>query len=360
MSILDRYILRQLLQALIFSLFALSIIFVVVNLLENLDEFLDQNASISTIVKYYIYFLPEILRILTPVAMLISTLFTTGRLSSNNEIIAMKSGSISLYRIMVPLIIFGIMLSFGELYFNGWIVPHANQHKFEIEHQYLHQPTHGGPIYNLYFRDSPKRNVTMQFYDSDTKTGNRIAIEEFDSQIFPRLSKRIEADRLAYDDTLKKWKLFSGIERLYIDGNVSARRFIEYAYELNISHNEILQLKRSTEEMNFDEQKTYINILKIGGKDIRRQLIEYHGNYAFPFANLIVILFGVPFASVRRKGGLAIQIGAAMVVSFFYLVFTKISQTIGYSTELNPILAGWAANIIFVILAIIIINRTRT
>jgi len=101
-------------------------------------------------------------------------------------------------------------------------------------------------------------------------------------------------------------------------------------------------------------------LLQQGGKNIRRQLIEYYGNFAFPFANLIVILFGVPFASVRRKGGLAIQIGAAMTISFLYLVFTKISQTIGFSMDLNPILVGWMANIVFIMLALFVLNKSRT
>jgi len=89
-------------------------------------------------------------------------------------------------------------------------------------------------------------------------------------------------------------------------------------------------------------------------------MIEYYGGYAFPLANFIVVLFGAPFASVRRKGGLAIQIGAALILSFAYLVFSKISQTMGYAADINPILAGWGANIIFFIIGLITILKTKT
>lgn len=360
MTLLDKYILKQIAITLLFSLVALCIIFVIVNLLESLDEFIDQNASFITILKYYIYFLPEILKLLTPVAMLISTLFSVGKLSSNNEITAMKSGGISLYRIMLPIAFFSVILSFAQLYFNGWIVPAANERKIEIEQKYLNKASAGGQIFNLYFRDNPVRNVVMQYYDSQQKTGNKVAIEEYTSQAEPRLSRRLEADKIRWDSSASVWKLVNGIDRYYSDGSVDTRRFDTLNYSLNLTHGQIIELKRSTDEMNYDELWNYITILKRGGKDVRKQVIEYYGNYAFPFANLIVILFGVPFASIRKKGGLAIQMGAAMVISFLYLVFTKVGQTIGYSSDINPILAGWMANIIFLIFALVNLVRTRT
>ena len=360
MTLLDKYILKQIAITLLFSLMALCIIFVIVNLLESLDEFLDQNATFMTIIKYYIYFLPEILKLLTPVAMLISTLFSVGRLSSNNEITAMKSGGISLYRIMLPIAFFSVILSFAQLYFNGWIVPAANERKIEIEQKYLNKSSGGGQIFNLYFRDNPTRNVVMQYYDAQQKTGNKVAVEEYTSQIEPRLTRRIEADKIRWDSSKSVWKLVNGIERFYSEAAVDTRRFDSMNYSLNLTHDQIIELKRSTDEMNYDELWNYITILKRGGKDVRKQVIEYYGNYAFPFANLIVILFGVPFASIRKKGGLAIQMGAAMVISFLYLVFTKVGQTIGYSSDINPILAGWMANIIFLIFALVNLVRTRT
>jgi lipopolysaccharide export system permease protein len=129
---------------------------------------------------------------------------------------------------------------------------------------------------------------------------------------------------------------------------------------LRMTHNDIIQLKRSPDEMNFDEKRAYIDILGKGGKDIRRQLIEYYGDYAFPFANFIVVLFGVPFASIKKKGGIAIQIGAAMIVSFLYLIFTKVGQTVGYNSNMDPVLSAWLANLLFLLAGIVNLLRTKT
>jgi lipopolysaccharide export system permease protein len=360
MNLIDRYIIKQFLFTLIFGIIALCTIFVVVNLLENLDNFLDQNATFITIVKYYIYYLPEIIKLLTPVATLIATLFTIGRLSTMNEITAMKSGGLSLYRLMLPLIVVTTMLSFMQLYFNGWIVPVANEKKKGIEEKYINKNNSGNSIYNLYLRDTPTRNVIIQFYDAELMQGNRVTIEDFSSEKSPRITKRIEANTVTWNPKEKKWIGANIIERTYNPTGIETVKLDTGEIPIRLRHYEIEQLRREPKEMNLDEVKTYIAILKMGGKDVRKQLINYYGDWAFPFANVIVILFGVPFASVRRKGGIAIQIGAAMVIAFAYMIFTEVSKTMAFAYSLDPILSGWVANLIFFVAGLFTIMRTRT
>jgi len=329
-------------------------------MLENLDDFLDQNATTKIIFNYYLYYLPQILKLLTPVGILLATLFSIGRMSTLNEIIAMKSGTMSLYKIMLPLMVFCGLLSVGQLYFNGWIVPKANEKKFVIEQKYLLKQKSGGPIYNLYFRDNPLKNVMMQYYDGIAKTGNSVVIEEFSSERFPRLTSRIDASRISWDSLKSQWRINNAIIRTYLPGQTTFMKKPEMFVKLNIAHKEIIELKKSTEEMTLFEYKDYLDFMKRGGKDIREQLTDYYGSYAFPFANLIIVLFAVPFASIKKKGGIAIQISAAMIVTFLYLLFTEVSKNIGYASDINPIIAGWAANIIFLIVGIITILRTKT
>ena len=360
MNIIDRYIIRQILATFVFAMFALCIIFVIVNLMESLDEFIDKQATFKVIISYYLYYLPEITKILTPVAMLISVLFTIGKLSNLSEIIAMKSGGMSLYRLITPLLTVSLLISLGQLYFNGWIVPKANHAKFDIEAKYFADKKSGGPIFNLYFRDNPLRNVIIKYYDETNKTGNNIAIEDYSDEKKPRLVKRIEAEKLTWDSSTNKWKLSNGVSRIYNETGIIVKRIENEEINLRIGDKQIKEFKRSTDEMTYPEFKEYLDLLNKGGKDVRKQVIEYYSNYAFPFANIIVVIFGVPFASVKKKGGIAIQIAAAMVISFSYLVFTKLGQSIGYSYMMNPILAGWIANLIFLGIGLINLFKTKT
>ncbi|MBX3045342.1 MAG: LptF/LptG family permease [Candidatus Kapabacteria bacterium] len=360
MNLIDRYIAKQFIFTFVFGIIALCTIFVVVNLLENLDNFLDQKATTIVIIKYYIYYLPEIIKLLTPISTLIATLFTVGRLSTLNEITAMKSGGMSLYRLMLPLLLMAVMLSFLQLYFNGWVVPVANEYKKQIEQKYLSKSNLGNSIYNLYLRDTPTRNIIMQYYDSQMMQGNRVSIEDFSSEESPRLISRIEANTVTWDTVSHKWIGAKIIKRDYNESGLTTVSIDTAEIPIRLRHRDIEQLRRDPKEMNFDDLWNYIRILKMGGKDVRKQLIEYYGGWAFPFANLIVILFGVPFASVRRKGGIAIQIGAAMVISFAYMIFTEVSKTIAYAYSLDPILSGWIANLIFLVAGLITIFKTKT
>jgi lipopolysaccharide export system permease protein len=332
----------------------------IVNLLENLDEFLDQQANFGLIAEYYLYYFPEILKLITPIAVLLSTLFTVGNLSMNNEITAMKSGGVSLYRIMFPFILLSLGLSLGQLYFNGWIVPRANEKKYEMDAKYLNKSPTGGPIFNLFFRIAPLKNVTMNYYNSDQRSGSQITIEEYSAEYKPRLVRRIEAEKITWDPSKKQWIMLRGIKRVYQSNAVLSLPFDSEIADIKVTHEQIISMKRQVGEMTLDELKAYIDLVEKGGKDVEKQRIEYYGQFAFPFANFIVILFGVPFASVRRKGGIAVQIGTAMLVSFCYLIFTKLGQSVGYNFGIDAVVSVWLANILFFIVGLSTILRTRT
>jgi lipopolysaccharide export system permease protein len=360
MNLIDRYILRQFVSTLLFALLALCAIFLVVNLMENLDDFLDNNTPADVIIRYYLYFYPEILKLIVPISMLLTSLFSIGRMTGLNEITAMKTGGMSLYRLMAPLLIFATLVSVGQVYFSGWIAPKANKSKIAIERQYLNKGGSDGPLYNLYLRDTPLRNVILQYYDGERRIGGGVAIEEYSSEMSPRLLKRIDAQEIRWDSVQNKWKVLKGMARDYTDSAIAVRGFDTTDAPLQITHAQIVQLQKQPTELNFDELRDYINTLQQGGKDVRRQRIDYYGQYALPFASLIVVMFGVAFASVKKKSGLAVEIATAMVVCFAYLAFTKVSQTIGYSMNLDPMIVGWSANILFFVAGIINLIRSRT
>ena len=161
---IDRYILRQILQTLFFVLIALCVIFIIVNFMERMGTFMDSKVKLITIVNYYIVYLPEILKILTPISILISCLFTIGRLSNNNEITVMKSGGMGLYRLLLPIGFVGLLFSGSQFLFNGWLVPKANLEKERISRVYLNRIKSGGPINQLAFRDNPYKNVLKKLY----------------------------------------------------------------------------------------------------------------------------------------------------------------------------------------------------
>ena len=97
----------------------------------------------------------------------------------------------------------------------------------------------------------------------------------------------------------------------------------------------------------------------LAGNDPTRVEIEYHSRIAFAFSSIIVVLFGLPLSANKRKGGLAIQFGISLLVTFVYLVFMKVSQAFGKNGVLHPLITAWFANMVFFVAAIVNIFRAR-
>ncbi len=361
MKILDRWILKEFLSVFMFALLSFALLFVVVNAMENLDDFLDHHTPGMAIVHYYLVFLPEILRLLTPVAFLLASLFATGRMAMRNEITALKSAGVSLWRFLLPLLSTALFFSGLHLYFSGWIVPKANQQKHRLEYQYLKKGKPPQALRNVFFRDTDTVNVYFQYYDPQQQRGTAITIEIFGSPSHPRLLQRIEAQTFLWDSLRHRWRLLDGRKLLYsANWKLLITSFDTITAPLHIAPKELRLLQSLESELTLPELHAYILTLQRGGKNVRKQLIAYHARIAFSFANFVVVLFGVPFAFLPvRRQGIAVEIAIAMFAAFFYLAFTKISQSIVAALTLPPILGGWLTNILFLIVGIVNSFRVR-
>lgn len=359
MNILDRYVLRQFVVTFLFAIMALSSIFIVIDLFERLDKFIDNKTPIETVLRFYLVFVPYVLELVNPVALMLAGLFSVGRLSNNNEITAMRSGGQGPIRFLMPILVFALVMSVGQIYFNGWVVPRAATERLSIERKFLASDNTPSSLNDLFFRESPTMNVSLRRYDAQSKVGTTVAVEEFGSAAAPRQQWRIDADSMAWDSTAAHWVMPVATRRTFYPDSVVIETLAQFKAPFTIRHDQIAKLQLNTEEMTFPEMKDYIETLKRGGKDTRRQEIDLSGQWAFPFVNLIVVLISIPFASVRRRGGMAVNIAAAMVIAITYIAFTKISQAAGAAVDLPVEVIGWSANAIFFVIGLVMLTRTR-
>src|ERR1035437_5064345 len=224
MKIIDRYLVKQFLQTLLFALLAFTLLFVLIDMMENFDDFIDQNVPTNIIIQYYLVFVPEMVRLMTPVAVLLASLFTAGKMSNLNEMTALKASGISLYRFMAPFIITAVLISLLSVYFGGYIVPVANKHKIFISQTFMKRDL----VYygtNIYFQDSKSSIVTISFYDISQNQANQISIQEFNPKDKTKIISRTDALRMRYDSKQKCWILYNGITRTFTDSNENAERF---------------------------------------------------------------------------------------------------------------------------------------
>jgi len=359
MKIIDRYLIKQFVQTIFFGLLAFTLIFVVIDMVENIDDFIDQKASVDIVLHYYLVFIPEIVKLMTPVSVLFAALFTAGKMANMSELTAIKASGVSLYRFMIPFLITTLFISLLSIYFAGYVVPNANQTKVNLESKYLNK----GSVFsgsNIFFQDSQTRIVNISFFDVTSNQANRTSFQEFDITDLTKMISRIDAARMIYDSTTGSWIVKDGVKRFFNDSGQTAEYFDTLRLDdLNFSPSDLLTKQQKPEEMNLGELKNLIKSQESAGNDPTRTLIEYYSRFSFPIASLVCVIFGLPISANKRRGGLAVQVGINILVTFIYLVFMKVSQAFGKNGALDPLLTAWFANLVFLAAALINLPRVR-
>jgi lipopolysaccharide export system permease protein len=358
MKLFDRYIIRQFLSTALFSLLAVLVVFIVIDAMEKLDDFIDKQAAWHVIVLYYVYFVPEIVKLIIPVAMLLASLFVTARLSTQGEWTALKSSGVSLYRLLVPYLTVAVLVSILSVYFNGWIVPFANKKKFTIERVFLHKDIVNASGANIYVQDSPTRILSLGYFDDSRELASRVSIQDF-SIVDPTLMvSRLDAVTMVWDSTVQYWVLQNGTRRWFHEGIEKMETFVNQPVsDLHFDPDDLRKKQEKPDEMSYYDLQAFIRNQQRAGQDVSRWQVDFYSKISFPFATVIVVLFGVPFSSIRRRGGVGVQLGISLLICFVYLIFMKVSQVFGYNGDINPLLTAWSANLLFFVGAVAVLLR---
>lgn len=350
---IDKYIIFQFVKNFLFALLCFILIFILVDLFENLDKFIDNKLSFAAVLNYYLYFIPEIIKLITPIAVLLATLFTAGTMLNYNETVAVKNAGISLLRYMMPFLAMGIIITSFSLYFNNWVVPEANKKKFFIERNSLNKNKNLAGLNRLYFQDSKNQLVLIDNFGEEKMTAYRVSILLYDADTLTKLVKRVDAARMRWIEN--NWILIDAAERNFNDSgetmvvyDSAAVHDVKGLNKLNIVPSQITRKQLKPDEMNYGELSEFIVSLQKGGQGTEKQLVDFYSKISFSFASLVVIIFGISITTgSKRRKGLALQFGISILVSFVYLGFVKISQSFGYNGDLDPLLTAWMANFVF-------------
>ncbi|MDT8325271.1 MAG: LPS export ABC transporter permease LptG [Bacteroidota bacterium] len=364
---LDRYVSWQFLKTVLFAILAFSTIFILVDMIENLDDFIDQDVAPQIIGLYYAYFLPRIFSLMVPVAMLLAALFVVGKLSNNNELTIIKCAGVSLYRFMLPLLGIGVLVSLLMLGFDGWLVPQINAARLDLEREYLKKHRELGTRYNMFFQETDHRILTMEYFDEENATARRVKIQQFDAADPTVMRGRLDAASMQWKEDSAVWVMYDVVQRRFRSDSTLPVQLRERVTDydslslgrLVITPAIILRMQQKPEEMGLEDFRDYITRQRRAGSDIARLLVDYHGKIAFPFASVIVVFFGVPFASVKRRSGLSVQFGISILLLFIYMVSQKLSQIFGYNGNIHPLLAAWMPNLLFFLAGCIIMLRVQ-
>ena len=365
MKKLDIYLLRQFITILVMAILGFVSVFVIVDLIENIDKFIDNSVPIRIILLFYFYTLPWFFSIGLPMATLIAAVFSIGLMAKRNEWTAMKSSGISLYRIAIPLLISGIILSFISYELDNNLVTKGNEKVTEIEQKHMRRKTRRNTfrtnkiLHDVLLQKHETTHISLAKYSISGMEADNATILSIENGI---IASRIDAKKLFWNDSLLLWNISNYSIRNFdnigeeIEVLISAK---DTLININFVPGDITKQFKPPDEMNYKELTERILLLKENGvKTVRWEVARYN-KVSFSLTSLIVILFGLPLAVAKQKGGLGFAAGMSVFIIFAYYAFIKFGQSLGYKEVLDPFISAWIGNIIFSIGGIILLFSVR-
>jgi len=356
MRILDRLVAGTFLK--LFTIFVVGapMLFILVDATDNLDRYLDRGLSLDQVALGYVYMFPNFFLWAFPVAALLAVVFTIYPMTIHREIMAAKAGGISFYRLIVPLVLLGVLLTGIGLALSQ-VVPRSNQTASEVLGDRERRQQWRSNF--VYITDAGESLSARRLTASDGRmlgvTLQRISRNDEEP------TRHILADMASWSDD-NGWTFHNGwVRELYPDGTENASRFQEYTPERLVEEpRDLLDAVRDEEEMTYQELGTLADRIVRSGGDPNRILTKREQQLAIPVATLVIILFGAPLATSSRRGGTAYGIGVSLATTILYLMLFRVSGAMGYAGTLPAVAAAWLPNLFFLVGAVILLFRVRT
>jgi lipopolysaccharide export system permease protein len=353
--ILDRYVSREFLRLFLLFAIAAPILFVLGDLTDNLDKYIDRGLTAKAVALSYVYQFPLFVLYSFPIASLIATIFTVNAITRHSELAAAKAGGISFWRLLAPLPLLGILLTFVALGLSE-LVPITTRMRAQLlgdkqreqfaRTDFVYRGS-AGFAYEIRRLDLEQRQIT-----------GFIMEREGDEPTVPSVHVKAES---ANWDSIGGWRLINGQLRMLMGDKERHFTFSQLVPTRMLeTPEELLAIPKDPEEMRYEELGNFIQVLQRSGGNPRELMADRAEKIAVPVATLIIILFGAPLANSSHRGGAAYGIGVALGITVTYLMLFRIFHAAAAAGSINPTLAAWTPNGLVLLAAAILTVKVKT
>jgi LPS export ABC transporter permease LptF/LPS export ABC transporter permease LptG len=352
-SIIDLYLIRRFFY--FFSVIMMSFLFLfeIFTFFELAEDIRRHNVPFMVVLNYFRFLIPYSLYQFAPLGALVAVLVTLGILSKNNEIVAFKASGISLYRIALPLLVAGLVISSVLVILDDTYLPYANQRQDAYRAIIKGKPpqTYTRPQRWIFGDNSKVYNYDL--FDPHEKLFGGLSVIELDPATF-QMRRRVFATRARWLDTEKTWILESGWVRDFDQSAVTryapfkVTTLPELIEPPSYFNREVIQAF----QMSWRDLRRYIEGLHRAGFDVSTLTVQWHKKFAYPLIAPISIMLAIPFAlfvgSRGAVGGIALGVG----IGIAYWALAALTEAMGGIGQLPPFLAAWSPDLIFFFLAL--------
>jgi LPS export ABC transporter permease LptF/LPS export ABC transporter permease LptG len=360
--ILDDYVLRDYvinLSMIAGTLVVLSLVFTV---FELLGDILRNQISPWIVGDYLLNVTPYFLYNVAQYGVLLTVLITLGLLQRSNEVVALKATGISIYRIIVPVLLAGVLVATGLFLADQFYLPHANKRQDALLNRIKGRPpqTYLNPSRKWIFGEH-STIYYYQFFDSDKNQFGDLSVFQFNPATF-QLVDRIYADRAHWEDRLNRWVCTQGWERRFNDAAIADYHPFDVSTFNAVSEPPAYfkkEVKQSL-EMNYEQLSRYIRELQQSGFEVVKLKVQLQKKLAFPVITFVMGMLAIPFALSAGKRGAVAGVATAIGIAVVYSVVSGLFEAMGNISQLPPVLAAWSPDVIFALVGGYLILKVPT
>lgn len=358
MNKLDIYIFKRLSIITAFVLVVLLFIFIIIDFSDNSDDFADRGATIAEVWgQYYLNYIPEMIRLVIPVAVFTACLFLTGQLAERLEINSLYAAGVSMYRLMVPYLVFGIMSAGIISALDAYTIPHSNSIRIEFEKKYIKRKTANIDKGNLFRQLGPDNILKVNFFQSDTNKAFYVWLENYENG---RLARQIHARNMIWVDSTEQWRLSEVTDKVFSENTYRERSLSSLDTTLTVVPADLGRTTSDIYQLSYPEAIKYIeSIERSGAGGIDFPKVQFYGRLVYPLSMIIVLIIGFALASTSNKNAKGFNIAMGLTISFLYLAFMKIAEPFGHTGTLTPEFAAALPHAFFFIVGIMLVIKAR-
>ena len=355
------YILKEILPIFLIGLMTFTIILLMDKILKLIELVVNRGGSLSSILMLFLFISPSFLIMTIPVAVLLGTLLTFGRLSSDSEIIAFKASGMSLYQLFFPISIFALAtflltsflvfygLPWGNRGFKATLYQLArSKADIEIKERIFNDAFSGLVVYvdRVPLQGNHMEGILIYDQRETEKSNTIIAKEGF-------LINNPESQEIIL-------RLLNGdIHRFEPEAHTFQKiKFDTYDLKLELAKTfAAIEKKIKDKEMSIEDIRKRIEEMRKIGEDTTSYEVELHKRYAIPFTCIVFALIGVPLGIQPHRSGRSYGFILSILILLAYYVSLTASEVLAVRKIIPAFSAGWTPNLLFFALGVYLLVK---
>ncbi|WP_339700922.1 LptF/LptG family permease [uncultured Marixanthomonas sp.] len=357
LSILDKYILKRYLGTFLLLLLLFIPIGITVNLAEKIDKMLENEVPFIEIAKYYLDFTIYFANLLFPLFLFLSVIWFTSKLANNTEIIAFLSSGVSYYRFLRPYMIGATIVCIGALVLGMYLAPMASKGFNEFKYKYLKKGTQDRAQSNVYRQINDNDYIYVSYFNVKEKSGNNFTLEHFEDN---EMKFKISASSIKYNEKDSSYTLYNYKKRIVGQNNDQLLKETKLDTTFSFEMEDLTPVEYIAETLNFTELNDFIQREKAKGSSyINRYEVVRYKRWSLPVSAYILTIIAVAVSSVKRRGGMGVNLAIGIGIGMTFIFFDKIFGTMAEQSTFSPFIATWFPNFVFGILAIYLLRNAK-